>query len=94
MSVSPELIRRRLADFEQSAKNDRAARHAELAVFARTHYVPDLEQRHAQIEAIGPWEAKAFEYLSRGLDPGQLALAFRDQFIANHTGDANKGIQP
>ena len=89
--TSDETIRRRLADFEQSAKDDRAARHAELAVFARTNYVPDLQERHAHIEAIGPWEAKAFEMLSRGHDPGKLAVAFVEQFVANSHGDPGRG---
>ncbi len=84
----------RLAAFEKSAREDRQERHAELELFARKHHVPNLQERHAQIEAIGPWEAKAFEYLSRGLDPGKLALAFVDQFIANHIGEVEKGIRP
>lgn len=89
--TSPETIARRLADFEQSAKDDRIQRHAELAVFARKNYVRDLQQQHAQIEAIGPWEAKAFEMLSRGHDPGRLALAFVEQFVANSYGDPDRG---
>ena len=73
-------------------QEDRAARHAELAVFARGHHVRDLQQRHAKIEAIGPWEAKAFEMLSRGYDPGHLALAFMEQFVANSYGEPERGI--
>jgi hypothetical protein len=92
--VSPETIQRRLADFEESAKADRIRRHAELAVFARNHYVPDLQECHAQIEAIGPWEAKAFEVLSRGVDPGKAAIAFVAQFIANSYSDPERGLQP
>jgi hypothetical protein len=89
---SPATIAHRLAAFEQSAKDDRVERHAELVLFARRHHVPDLEARHAEIEAIGPWEAKAFELLSRGIDPGTAAIAFVQQFIANSYGDPERGL--
>jgi hypothetical protein len=92
--ATPETIRRRLADFEHSAAEDRRERHAELAVFARRNDVADLDKRHAAIDAIGPWEAKAFEMLSRGVDPGKAALAFVQQFIANSSGDIEKGLHP
>ena len=38
------------------------------------------------------WEAKAFEMLSRGYDPGHLALAFMEQFVANSYGEPERGI--
>jgi hypothetical protein len=90
----PETITRRLADFEESARVDRLERHAELAMFARKNYVPDLQERHAKIEAIGPWEAKAFEMLSRGVDPGKAAIAFVEQFVANAHGEVERGLKP
>lgn len=92
--VSRETIRRRLADFEESARLDRVERHAELAMFARKNHVPNLEERHAQIEAIGPWEAKAFEVLSRGVDPGRAAVAFMEQFVANAYNEPERGLKP
>lgn len=94
MKPSPETIRRRLADFEESAKQDRIERHSELEDFASRHYAPRLQEQHAQIEAIGPWEAKAFELLSRGIDPGKAAIAFVEQFIANSYGEVERGLKP
>jgi hypothetical protein len=32
--------------------------------------------------------------LSRGVDPGKAALAFVQQFIANSSGDIEKGLHP
>lgn len=91
MKASSETIRLRLAAFEKSAADDRTARHAELAICARKNSIPDLQQRHARIEAMGPWETKAFEMLSRGVDPGHAAIAFVQQFIANAYGDPTRG---
>lgn len=89
---SNRQIRRRLEAFEQSAIEDRARRHAELAVFARLHPIPNLEERHAQIDEIEPWEAKAFEVLARGVDPAQGVNAFIQQFVANSYGDPERGL--
>ncbi len=87
----------RLERFDRSMVDDRIARHAELAVFVRLHgeaavHGASVAQRHAWIDEVGPWEAKAREWVARGVDPAEGARAFMAQFIANTSGDPTQGV--
>lgn len=87
----------RLEQFDRAMVDDRTRRHAELAVFVRLHGEAALNGttaalRHAQIDEVGPWEAKAREWVARGIDPTEGARAFVAQFVANASGDPDEGI--
>lgn len=87
----------RLEQFDRSMVEDRIRRHTELAMFVRAHGDAPVRgltvaERHQLIDDVGPWEAKAREWVARGVDPGEGARAFVAQFVANAAGDPDQGV--